>query len=150
MRKRKLEVLTNQILFQNNIIRVSKEHDGISYYEIGSEITVDIIEAVSILLRIKNINNDSFWDLEIPKTSTLTINPENCLFWLSGGKEEWFKNDNYKLSWIDSCSLFREFFEKDIEIMLNNSKTFKDIKNYIIKNLNISIMYDFALRKGIA
>lgn len=150
MRRKKLEVLTNQIIFQNNIIRISKEHDGIFYYEIGSEITTDIIEAVAILIRIKNINNDLFWDLEVPNIQTLNINPENCLFWLSGGKEEWFKNDNYKLSWIDSCSFFRAKFEKDIDKIIQSSKTFKDIKNYIIKYLNLSVMYNFALSKGIA
>ncbi len=150
MRKRKLEVTTNQVIFENNIIKISREHDGIHYYEIGSEITTDIIEAVSILIRLKNINNDTFWNLEIPKIDIFDIDPEKCLFWLSGGKDEWFRNDNYKMTWMESHSLFRERFEDDIECIIRNSKTFKDIKNQITKKLNISIMYDFALSQGIA
>jgi hypothetical protein len=56
-------------------------------FEIGKELTTDIGEAVSILIRSCDSSNQ-IWNIEI-EISTENITPERSLFWLTGGDKEW-------------------------------------------------------------
>jgi hypothetical protein len=148
MKKKKVAIMRNFDFWSDNLVKIDKEGDQY-YFEIGSDITTDLAEAVAIMM-MKYKNNGKFWDLEIKDIDYYNITPEKSLYWLSGGDNEWQLMNNYKKSWMD-CSLeYQEEFGLRVISILKKSKTMRDIKNGFLKYLNLPILYEFALEKEIA
>ena len=148
MKKKKVATMRNFGFWSDNLVKIDKEGDQY-YFEIGSDITTDLAEAVAIMM-MKYKNNGKFWDLEIKDIDYYNITPEKSLYWLSGGDNEWQLMNNYKKSWMD-CSLeYQEEFGLKVISILKKSKTMRDIKNGFLKYLNLPILYEFALEKEIA
>jgi hypothetical protein len=148
MKKKKVAIMRNFDFWSDNLVKIDKEGDQY-YFEIGSDITTDLAEAVAIMM-IKYKNNGKFWDLELKNIDYYNITPEKSLYWLSGGDNEWQIMNNYKKSWME-CSLdYQEEFGLKVISILKKSKTMKDVKNGFLKYLNLPILYEFALEKGIA
>ena len=148
MKKKKVATMRNFGFWSDNLVKIDKEGDQY-YFEIGSDITTDLAEAVAIMM-MKYKNNGKFWDLEIKDIDYYNITPEKSLQWLSGGDNEWQLMNNYKKSWMD-CSLeYQEEFGLKVISILKKSKTMRDIKNGFLKYLNLPILYEFALEKEIA
>ena len=148
MRKRKVITIEKNDFFDENLIKINKENEYY-YFEISNEITNDLAEAVAILMKCKT-HNHKIWDLEIKNINIFNIEPERCLFWLSGGYNEWTNKENYKKNWHECYLDFQEEFGLEVISILEKSKTIGEIRNGFIKNLNLSILYNFAIEKGIA
>lgn len=148
MKRKRIETSDLKIP-QNHLIEIGIEETGEYYFEIGNEITKDISEAVSIMMR-SNKWNDESWNTPVPKIDFYEIDPSRSLYWLTGGKDEWTKLENYKRTWSESCSDFTEEFGELIVSIVRKSKTLKDIRDSFIKNLSLPKLYDFALEKGIS
>jgi hypothetical protein len=149
MKKRKdlLEKIGNKIIFKDDTRKISIEGNE-WFFEIGKELTTDITEAVSILMRECD-NNDQVWDIEIKKINTSDITPEKCLYWLTGGHKEWKSLENYNKPWCDCYLDFQEEFGLVILNAIRLSNTLGDIRSYFIDNLNLPVLYDFALSKNL-
>ena len=87
-----------------DVIRISENEKGQIFFEIDDYITQDIAEAVAIMMRKDNIDK-SIWSKEI-KIDVESMDSRKCLYWLSGGDNEWIKLHNYKKPWIDCDSFF--------------------------------------------
>ena len=84
------------------------------------------------------------------KIDYYNIKPELALYWLTGGDYEWKIMTNYKKQWME-CSLdFQEEFGLIIFNIIKKSKTMSDIREGFLKNINLSVLYEFALEKNIA
>lgn len=149
MKKRKdlLEKIGTKIIFNDDTRKISIEGNE-WFFEIGKELTTDITEAVSILMRECD-NNDQVWDIEIKKINTSDITPEKCLYWLTGGHKEWKSLENYNKPWCDCYLEFQEEFGLVILNAIRLSNTLGDVRNYFIDNLNLPVLYDFALSKNL-
>ena len=150
--KRKRITLENkkqdEELFNQNQLTVTKEGNEY-FFEIGSEMTTDVAEAVSILMR-KIDWNDPIWKTQIDKQMIYeNITPEKSLYWLSGGHKEWNSLDHYKKPWCDSYLDFQEEFGFLIVNIVKKSKTLLDIRNAFVKYLNLPILYNFAISKNL-
>lgn len=141
------ERVLNKMIYSNDIIKISKEGNE-WFFEIGSELTTDIAEAVSILMR-KCDDTHSIWNIEIKDINTNEISPMKSLFWLSGGTKEWITLDNYKKPWCDCFLDIQEEFGLSIIDIINESNTLGEIRKGFIKNLNLPIIYEFALSRDI-
>ena len=108
MRKRKVALKAHDV-YNSNIVRISKEQNEY-FFEIGKELTMDVAEAVSMLMRHKDLWNSPFWDLEIKNISYHDISPEKSLFWLTGGYSEWRTLEHYNKPWCDCYLEFQEEF----------------------------------------
>lgn len=148
MKRKKVETIRTFNFWSNEIIKIDKEADQY-YFEIGSEMTTDIAEAVSIAMSIKK-NFDDFWTIEIKDIDLYNIRPELALYWLSGGDWEWKVQNNYKMNWQECNLIFQEEFGMTLISILKKSKTFGDIRNGFKKKLNLSTLYEFALENKIA
>ena len=148
MKRKKVETIRTFNFWSNEIIKIDKEADQY-YFEIGSEMTTDIAEAVSIAMSIKK-NFDDFWAIEIKDIDLYNIRPELALYWLSGGDWEWKVQNNYKMNWQECNLIFQEEFGMTLISILKKSKTFGDIRNGFKKKLNLSTLYEFALENKIA
>jgi hypothetical protein len=149
MKKKKVELLRKFNFWSDNFIKIDKEGDQY-YFEIGSEVTTDISEAVAIMMTYQNKDINKFWELEIKDIDYYNIRPELAIYWLSGGDYEWKVMNNYKKIWNDCFLDFQEEFGITIISILKKSKTMGDIKDGFLKHLNLSSIYEFALDKGIA
>lgn len=148
MRKKKVEVMRTNNIWDSDVIKISKDCDDY-YFEIGKEVTNDIAEAVSIMMRNYR-KNDVIWDLSISDIDHYNINPSKCLYWLSGGDNEWIKNRiNYKKNWYECELEFQEEFGTIVISILKKSKTLSDIRTGFIKYLNLPTLYNFAIEKNI-
>jgi hypothetical protein len=148
--KRKKVLLKEQlseIIYNNDKIIISKQ-DNMWCFEIGREITMDIAEAVSILMRTSDVD-DSLWEMSIDNIDIDSISPERSLFWLSGGYMEWRTLENYNKPWYDCYLDFQEEFGFIIINIIKRSKTLMDIKNNFNKYLNLPVLYEFALSKDL-
>ncbi len=151
MKKRRVlldENVGNKMIYSNDIIKISKEGNE-WFFEIGSELTTDIAEAVSILMR-RCDSNHKIWDIEIKDINTNEISPMKSLFWLSGGPSEWKALENYRRPWCDCYIDFQEEFGIAIVTMVEDSKTLGEIRKKFIKYLNLPTIYEFALSREIA
>jgi hypothetical protein len=82
MKKRKLDLKPMaKDIYNRGIVRVSKEENEY-FFEIGKELTSDVAEAVTILMRKVDFN-ESIWDLEVSNIILENITPERSLFWLT-------------------------------------------------------------------
>ena len=148
MRRRKLalQVKGKNDIYHFGIIRISKEENEY-FFEIGSEMTSDVAEAVAMMMR-KVDWNDPVWDLTIDGVVLENIAPEKSLFWLSGGYAEWRTLENYNKPWCDCYLDFQEEFGYLILNIIKRTKTLKDMRKNFYKHLNLPTLYDFALSKN--
>lgn len=146
-RKRILSEELSETIFNDNNFIINKSNDNL-YFEIGDEITSDIAEAVSILMRRIDFN-DPIWKTEVKNIDTHSISPEKSLFWLTGGYKEWESMKNYKKPWNECYLDFQEEFGFLIMNAIRRSKRLKDIRDYFIKYVNLPVLYDFAVSKDI-
>jgi hypothetical protein len=144
MRKKKVAVKAHDV-YNDNIVRVSREQNEY-FFEIGKELTTDVAEAVSMLMRQKEMWNSPLWDLEIEDISYQDISPEKSLFWLTGGYSEWRTLEHYNKPWCDCYLDFQEEFGILIVNIVKRSKKLKDIRNNFIKYLGLPVLYDFAIK----
>jgi hypothetical protein len=147
--KRKKVLLKEQlseVIYNNNKIVISKD-DNRWCFEIGNEITMDIAEAVSILMR-RDID-ENIWQMEIGDIDIETVSPEKSLFWLTGGYNEWRTLENYNRPWCDCYLDFQEEFGFLVINIIRRSRTLMDIRNNFIKYLNLPVLYDFAISKDL-
>lgn len=148
MKKRKAtlkELKVNQIL-NHEVLKVTKEAD-VYFFEIGNETTCDLAEAVAILMR-KADWNDNIWNTEIDKEINVEdLTPEKALFWLTGGYSEWRTLNNYAKPWCDCYLDFQEEFGFIIVNIVKKSKTLLDIRNGFVKYLNLPTLYNFAISR---
>lgn len=144
MKKRKEVVESNVLVFGNNVVRITKESNQELFFEIKNEITTDIAEAVAIMMRldVKNI-----WDIELNHNINF-VDPEKCLYWLSGGNKEWIMLEHYNISWADCYSQFEEEFGFLVLEIVKRAKTLGEIRDGFIKYLNLPTLYDFAISKN--
>ena len=130
-----------------DILKVTKEENN-TFFEIGDEITSDVAEAVSILMR-KIEWNDPIWNMELGKNIIYeNITPENSLFWLSGGYSEWRTLSHYNKPWRECYLDFQEEFGFLIINIVKRSKNLGDIRNGFVKYLNLPVLYNFAISKN--
>jgi hypothetical protein len=147
MRKKKVDVLRPNNIWDSECIKISNESNKY-FFEIMDESTTDLSEAVAILMR-KVKSNDKIWSLKINDIDLYNIEPSKCLYWLSGGDEEWMKMEHYKKPWFDCYMDYQEEFGVIIISILKRSKTLKDVRDGFIKYLNLPILYNFAIERGI-
>jgi hypothetical protein len=149
MKKKKVAVMRPNNVWDSELIKISKDLDSY-YFEIGTEVTMDLAESVAILMRMKSKWNDEIWNLKINDTDYYNIDPSKCLYWLSGGNEEWTDGENYKKYWHEVQLDFQEEFGIIIISILKKSKTLKDVRTGFLKHLNLTTLYNFAIEKEIA
>jgi hypothetical protein len=149
MKKKKVAVMRPNNVWNSEMIKIGQDFNGY-YFEIGTEVTNDLAEAVAILMRLKSKWNDQIWNLEISEIDYYNIDPSKCLYWLSGGDKEWTNDENYKKYWHEVQLDFQEEFGIIIISILKKSKTLKDIRTGFLKYLNLATLYNFAIEKGIA
>lgn len=146
MRRKRNDVESiKEMLVEDETLNITKENDYL-VFEIGNDMTTDLAEAVSILMR-KVDWNDSIWNMKINRKSK-KIKSEKALFWLSGGDIEWFKLNNYNDCWSRCSVEFNDEFGFLIESIVNKANTLKEIRNGFVKYLNLPILYDFAISKN--
>lgn len=149
MRKKKdlLKHDLSNLVFSDNRVKVIKYSDEY-FFEIGKEMTSDLGEAVCILMRNFDFNH-KIWDLEIDEIDYEKVVPEKSLFWLSGGYTEWRSLDHYRFPWQECYLDFQEEFGLIIMNTIKKYKKLSEIRNSFIKNLNLPILYDFAISKNL-
>jgi hypothetical protein len=148
MKKKKVALMRTFDIWSDNLIKIDKEGEQY-YFEIGNNITDDIAEATSILMKYKNRWDSKFWEMEIENIDFYNISPGKSLYWLSGGDIEWKLMNNYKKSWLESYTLYQEEFGDKVLSILKKSKTMKDIRTGFIKYLSLPILYEFAIENKI-
>jgi len=142
-----LEKQQEKEILNQRELRVTKEGNDY-FFEIGPEMTSDVAEAVSILMR-KIDWNDPIWETTIDKKMIYeNITPEKSLYWLSGGYKEWNTLDHYNRPWCDCYLEFQEEFGFLIVNLVKKSKTLLDVRNAFMKYLNLPTLYNFAISKN--
>jgi len=147
--KRKKELLKSELdsVFVSKKLVIKKEGNE-WFFEIGKEMTNDLSEAVTIMMRVCK-PDDGAWDIEIKNTNIENIVPEKSLFWLTGGKQEWRNLENYNRPWCDCYLDFQEEFGFMIIKIIKDSKKLSEVRDGFIKYLNLPIIYDFAMSKNL-
>ena len=147
MRKKKtlLKEIGTKIIYDNNTIIISREGNE-WFFEIGKELTTDLGEAVSLLLRNCDAN-DEVWKTDIKEMNIDNISPEKSLYWLTGGEREWKTLENYNRPWCDCYLDFQEEFGLLVISIIKRSKTLEDMRKHFIEYLNLPVLYDFALSR---
>lgn len=147
--KKKRELLKSELdsVFVSKKLVIKKEGNE-WFFEIGKEMTNDLAEAVTIMMRTCK-PDDSAWDIEIKNTDIENIVPEKSLFWLTGGTQEWSNLENYNRPWCDCYLDFQEEFGFMIIKVIKKSKKLSEVRDGFMKYLNLPIIYDFAVSKNL-
>lgn len=148
MRKKKtlLKEIGTKIIYDDKTIIISREGNE-WFFEIGKELTTDLGEAVSLLLRNCDAS-DEVWKTDIKEMNIDNISPEKSLYWLTGGEKEWKTLENYNRPWCDCYLDFQEEFGLLVISIIKRSKTLEDMRKHFIEYLNLPVLYDFALSKN--
>lgn len=137
--------LDTTMIYNGKSVIITKENNQELFFEIQNNITTDLAEAVSIMMKL-GVKDENVWKIEIENNKI--IDPEKTLYWLSGGDKEWLTMENYNAPWFTCHTDFCEKYSKVVIDIINNSKTLGDIRDKFNKSLNLSILYNFALSKG--
>lgn len=146
-RRKELTESKKDLVFFEGKIMIQKDIENYSF-QIGRELTNDLAEAVSILMRM-NVSDKEIWNLEIKNINIENITPAKSLYWLTGGYEEWNNLENYNKPWSDCYLDFQEEFGFLIVNIVKRSKTLADVRDGFKKYLNLPTFYDFAISLGI-
>jgi hypothetical protein len=149
MKKKKVLIKNelSEIILDNERLTISKFKNK-WMFEIDKDITNDIAEAVSILM--KRFDNDNpIWEMDIYDFKTEDITPEKSLYWLTGGYKEWEKLENYKKPWYDCYLDFQQEFGLIVIDIIKDAKKLSDIRDGFRKYLNLPTLYEFALGKDL-
>jgi hypothetical protein len=146
MRKKRFTKQTNVNFKDSDVVRISEEV-GQYFFEVGSEITTDVAEAVAIMMRNPRTDN-SIWSKKI-QVNLESVEPQKALYWLSGGDNEWITLQNYNQPWNKCYLEFQEEFGFIVINILKKSKNLGDIRNGFQKYLNLPNLYEFALSKNL-
>ena len=147
----KKKYLLNDIktIVESNTIKIIEESKNKQiFFEIGTEITSDIGEAVALMM-VLNEDIDSFVWLRTFNIDIELIDPRKSLYWLSGGDIEWITLLNYKLPWSECYTIFEKEFSEKLLNILKTATTLKSIKDGFNKEINIFKVYECALRNGL-
>ena len=142
---------TNEIdfLLKNNSVQISEGADNCLFFEVNDICTTDICEAVALMMRC-GVTDSSVWKRNITKNLDIDhTDPRNCLYWLSGGDDEWNKRTFYKRPWNECDLIFQEEFGVTVLIILKKSKTLNDVKSGFMKFLNLPVFYEFCLSRNL-
>lgn len=148
--RRKKEITKSEIsdlLYTNQKISIYRTKEQ-WFFEIGREITTDLGEAVAILMKNKEVNEE-IWNIEIKECDSELISPARSLFYLTGGYNEWATLENYSKPWNECCLEFQEEFGFMITKIIKRSKKLSDVKNGFTKYLNLPVLYDYAISKNL-
>lgn len=148
--KRKKTLIKNELsnlVFCDSKIKISKDQNN-WLYEIGRETTIDVAEAVAIM-SLTISERHLVWNLAINHSDPDSIVPEKSLFWLTGGREEWVLLDHFTKNWSDCYLDFQEEFGLLVLHLVKKSSTLGELKKNFSKYLNLPVLYDFALSKGL-
>ncbi len=147
VKERKLDIT----IYTNGAeVEIVKDIKGNLFFKVGKELSNDLAEGVSLLMRNKKLLTDSeIWSINI-KNNGYNIYPEKALYWLTGGDSDWNIKDTYKKTWGESYSTYQEKYGELICDIIQNSRTLGDIKYMFMRELNILDLYEFALSKNIA
>jgi hypothetical protein len=101
-------------------------------------------------MKIKSTQEiDQLWEIKITEDMRNIANYGSSLYWLTGGDDAWNKYRVYNIRWDEAIDLFTEEYE-DILIKINNeSETLGDVKEELNKHLNLPILYEFSIERGI-
>lgn len=146
-RKRCTKWDEGKVINNSNFVHISEKVNGLQLFEIGKELTTDVGEAVAIMMRNKDLD-ERVWGLSF-EFNMDEIETTKCLYWLSGGDNEWTTLHNYRNSWKDCCWEYRDRFGERVIEIIESAKTLGDIKSGFLKYLNLPILYDFALEKDL-
>jgi hypothetical protein len=132
-----------------NFVKISEGVGCCLFFEIGGYVTTDICEGVALMMR-NSVNDQTVWSKNIEKYLDVeTIDARNCLYWLSGGDDEWKTRKFYKRPWNECDLIFQEEFQYSVLVVVKRSKTLGDIRLGFLKLLNLPIFYEFALSKNL-
>jgi hypothetical protein len=147
MKRKKELVKSKDLIFFDGKVLIQKDNTNWNF-EIGKELTNDMAEAVSIMMRMDNIDK-SIWDIRLNDLNIDEITPAKSLYWLTGGYEEWNNLENYNKPW-SSCYLdFQEEFGFLVISIVKRSKKLSDIRDGFLKYLNLPTIYDYAIATGL-
>ena len=150
MRRKNQSRFSSAKLLENpKDFKITKISDKETMFEFGEIITTDLAEAISIMIRDQDCINQGLWKTKVTENFE-KIEPRRALYWLSGGDVEWLTLENYKKNWFECEWDFQEEFGMTLMDILQKSKTYDDIRKGFIKKLNLTTLYEFALKKNIA
>jgi len=148
MKKRKVVTMKPFNILDNEDIKISKYQDDF-LFDINGKITDDVAEAVAIMIYQNIPNNSKAWSTNIKNVDLFEIDPKRSLYWLSGGDIDWSSN-NYRKEWHECVGEFSEKFSEIVFEMVQQSKNMLELREKFQKDLNITILYEFALENKIA
>lgn len=148
-KKRMTQVDELNFLLRNNSVKIKEGVNNSLFFEIEDYCTTDICEAVALMMRY-GVTDPDIWNRNIQKNlDTDSVEPRHCLYWLSGGNDEWNQMEFYKRPWNECDLLFLEEFGVTVLIILKKSKTLGDIKSGFLKFLNLTVFYEFCLSRNL-
>jgi len=130
-------------IFKSECLSIYEEIEDVYSFDIDNKLyTVDIIEAVTYLIKNKKYDNSKILDLELKENMAHYISPANSLYLLSGGEEFW---NEISYNWVDNYELYEKRFQKKLYEIFNQSYNIRELKYNIMKHFNLDVFYDFLL-----
>lgn len=148
MKKRKVVTMKPFNILDNEDIKISKYRDDF-LFDINGKITDDVAEAVAIMIYQNIPSDNNAWSTNIKQVDLFEIDPKRSLYWLSGGDIDWSSN-NYRKEWHECVGEFSEKFSETVLEMVQRSNNMFELREKFQKDLNITILYEFALENKIA
>jgi hypothetical protein len=142
-------VKMGNLLFESDLIKVSKEANKILYFESNQWQlnTYDVIEGVAALIKMNAPYEDKIWDIQVKEKWNSSA--DKALYWLTGGDKEWLDGKRYKYQWKDVCHIFTHKYSDIIYDVLEKAETLKDIRDGFNKHLPMVKLYEFSLNNGL-
>lgn len=154
MKKNKMILSNENVIFEKSKINVYKEKNNLYYFEsyhknLNYYLSVDYLESVSALMKLKDLYDSELWDIKITDEMRNSINLNKSLYWLTGGDREWITSKIYNTTWLRSGNLFIEEFGDTVEDINKRCDTLGEVRDEFIKYMNLPTLYEFGLKKGI-
>lgn len=146
MRRRKTLLEKEEMLYSGSNFRIINEGNQV-IFEVGTFTTLDLAEAIALMIRLDIDENDPVWSLSI-NIFDKNVFPEKSLYWLSGGDSEWITLEHYSDSWFNCLFDFCSKWSSDIQHAVDKASTLGDIRHYFINQLSLIRIYEWAISKG--
>jgi hypothetical protein len=144
MKRRKSVIEFDRAIWESDRVMVYGLDDQGTIFEVDGEVTLDPAEAVAMMIHRRI---DGPWHIPLDP-SAMSVVPERCLYWLSGGDREWALQEHYCQPWSACCPEFCDRWGDQVRAVISGSATLGDVRDGFRSGLNLHVIYDWCISRG--
>ena len=111
--------------------------------------TTDAAEAVAIIKGSQYKSDPKLKEIQLTDADKANVDPEQALYWITGGNKEWKFGELYNTTWDESYKIFVDAFGGTVKSIVVSSSNLGELIEKLANEIPIEDVYELASDKGL-